>query len=82
MISALPEIPLAMGVHRVIPGVAITHLLGDPGRSPEDERALRKAIVRTAIHSLREAPDRPTVFPVGSPEPRLPRATTPAGRPT
>ncbi len=64
LISALPEIPLAMGVTRVIPGVAITHLLGDPGLSPEEERHLRMAIVRTAVESLAEAPDRPTVFPI------------------
>lgn len=64
LISALPEIPLAMGVPRVIPGVAITHLMGDPKLSTAEERRLRTAIVRTAIHSLREAPDRPTVFPV------------------
>ena len=64
LISALPEIPLAMGVARVIPGVAITHLMGDPKLAAEDERRLRTAIVRTAIESLQHAPDRPTVFPV------------------
>jgi glycine/betaine/sarcosine/D-proline reductase family selenoprotein B len=64
LISALPEIPTAMGVPRVIRGVAITHLLGDPRLPAGEERRLRTAIVRAAVHSLRESPDRPTVFPV------------------
>jgi glycine/betaine/sarcosine/D-proline reductase family selenoprotein B len=62
LISALPEIPLAMGVPRVIRGVTITHLLGDPRLSTAEERRLRTAIVRAAIRSLETAPERPTVF--------------------
>lgn len=64
MISALPDVPLSMGVNRIVPGVAITHLLGDPSQPPRAEREIRRRLVRTALGALATAVSRPTVFEV------------------
>jgi glycine reductase len=65
VVSALPDVPLSMGVNRVVPGVAITHLLGDPARPPEAERQVRRAILTTALEALATEVSSPTLFPVG-----------------
>lgn len=62
--SALPDVPLSMGMNRVVPGVAITHLLGAPGRPPEAERQVRRAILTTALAALGTAVTGPTLFDV------------------
>ena len=62
MISALPAIPLAVGAHRVVRGVRVEHLCGDPALSQEQDRELMLRIVRTALRAVRSPVDRPTPF--------------------
>jgi glycine reductase complex component B subunit gamma len=62
VISALPDVPVSMGVNRVVPGVAITHLLGDPRVPLEGERRVRRAILGTALRALATDVQGPTVF--------------------
>lgn len=66
MISALPDVPLSMGVNRVVPGVAITHLLGDPRETLAGERQIRRAILRTALDALTTEVNAPTLFAAGA----------------
>ncbi len=66
VISALPDVQLSMGVNRIVPGIAITHLLGDPGASPEAERAIRQRLVRAALAALEQKVEGPTVFDVAT----------------
>ena len=61
-VSAVPAIPLSLGVGRVVLGVAIPHVLGDPGLPVERERSLRRALIETAIRSLRQPVSEPTLF--------------------
>ncbi len=65
-VSAVPAIPLSLGVPRVVHGVAITHVLGDPELPPDREHQLRRALVATALRALGEAVSHPTVFDRGS----------------
>ena len=51
-----------VGANRIVRGTAITHTLGDPSRTPEDERHWREQIVRTALQTLLVAPPEGQVF--------------------
>lgn len=62
MISALPVIPLSIGAHRVVRGVRVEHLCGDPRLPPEQDRALMRRIVLTALRALRTPVTEPTIF--------------------
>lgn len=62
MISALPMIPLAVGAHRIIRGVRVEHVCGDPGLSLEMDHELSRQIVSTALHALQTAVSSPTLF--------------------
>ena len=66
MMSALPALALNVGALRVIRGVRIEHVCGDPSLSPEEDRELAEAIVMTALHALQTPVDGPTLF-----EPRI-----------
>lgn len=61
-VSAVPAIPLSLGVSRVVLGVAIPYVLGDPRLPPERERALRRALVETVIRALEQPVAEPTLF--------------------
>ena len=62
VVSALPDVQRSMGVNRIVPGVAITNLLGDPAVDPEAERTIREHVVRTALRALGETVNGPTVI--------------------
>lgn len=61
-IAATPPIPKTVGANRIVPGVAIPHPVGDPTRSPEKEKALRKRIVKEALNALQSDIEDQTVF--------------------
>lgn len=62
MISAIYELALTTGANRVVKGVRIEHVCGDPGLSPEKDFALGLNIIRTALRSLHAEVDGPTLF--------------------
>ena len=62
VLSALPDVQRSMGVNRIVPGVAITSVLGDPTASPEKEQGIRERLVRTALRALGQKVDGPTVI--------------------
>lgn len=68
MISALYGLPLTMGVPRVVTGVRIEHVCGDPRLSPEEGRLFRRRIVRTAVRALQSSVEEPTLFRVSETE--------------
>jgi glycine reductase len=51
-ITALPTIAQMVGTNRILRGVSITHPTGNPSLTPDDEAALRVAIVRRALEML------------------------------
>jgi len=62
LISAIPMIPLGAGANRVVRGVRVEHVCGDPGLSTEADRALRRQIVGTALKALQTPVEGPTLF--------------------
>ena len=62
LVTALTPTAMMMGVRRIIPGVSITHPLGNPDLSAKKEKELRRKIVTKAIESLKAKVDEPTVF--------------------
>jgi glycine reductase len=55
-----------VGANRILHGVAITHPTGDPTRSPDDERAMRRRIVERAVEMLQADVEPRTVWEVPS----------------
>ena len=53
-----------MGVPRVLPGIAVTHLLGNPALPPADERELRDRLTERALSMLTVEVTNPTLFSV------------------
>jgi glycine/betaine/sarcosine/D-proline reductase family selenoprotein B len=66
VITALPDVQRSMGVNRIVAGVAITSLLGDPALAPAAERTQRERLVRTALGALERKVEGPTVIEGGS----------------
>jgi glycine reductase len=62
VISALPPLALQAGANRVVQGVKIEHVCGDPALPAEADRALRRGLVEQALRALQTAVTRPTLF--------------------
>jgi glycine/betaine/sarcosine/D-proline reductase family selenoprotein B len=62
MITALPAIPLAVGTNRVVRGVRVPHVCGDPTLSKDEDWELGLRITKTALDSLATEVSRPTLF--------------------
>ena len=56
-ITAMTTVAEAVGSNRIIQGQGIVNLLGDSDLPPEEERELRKQIVRKALEALATGPD-------------------------
>ncbi len=69
-ISAIPMIPLSVGASRVVQGISVEHVCGEPELSPERDRRLQKNITMTALEALRTQVDKPTLF---TPSEELPK---------
>lgn len=70
MISAIPMIPLAAEVSRVVRGVRIEHVCGDPRLNEENDRQLMRRIVETALQAMRTEVTGPTLFDPDQPSGR------------
>jgi glycine/betaine/sarcosine/D-proline reductase family selenoprotein B len=68
MVSALPPIALQAGGNRVIKGVKIEHVCGDPSLGRDGDAALRLRIVGRCLEALRTRVDSPTLFALGDSE--------------
>ena len=62
VISALPPLAMQAGANRVVQGVKIEHVCGDPSLSPAADRALRRRLVERALQALQVVVDGPTLF--------------------
>ncbi len=67
MVSAIPLIPLAAEVSRVVRGVRVEHVCGDPALNRENDHGLMRRIVETALRAMQTPVEGPTLFdPEGS----------------
>jgi hypothetical protein len=62
MISAVYDLALSSGANRVVRGVRIEHVVGDPGRGAEKGYARGLQIVRSAVAALATDVDGPSLF--------------------
>jgi len=61
-ICTIVPISRTVGANRIVPAVAIPHPLGDPARSREEEKALRRVLVEKALRALETEIEEQTVF--------------------
>jgi len=50
--ATITTISESVGANRIIPTVAIPHPVGNPSLKPEDEKIMRKAMVKRAVDAL------------------------------
>jgi glycine/betaine/sarcosine/D-proline reductase family selenoprotein B len=62
VISALPRLALQAGANRVVQGVKIEHVCGDPALPPQADALLRRRLVEAALRAIQQAVDQPTLF--------------------
>ncbi len=51
-VCSIVPISVTVGANRIVPSVAIPHPLGDPSRSAEEERSIRRALLEKALAAL------------------------------
>ena len=61
-VCSIVPISRTVGANRIVPSVAIPHPLGDPARSPDEERALRRVLVERALRAVCTEVAEQTVF--------------------
>ena len=61
-VCSIVPISKTVGANRIVPSVAIPHPLGDPAKTPEEERAIREALLESALRALEETVESQTVF--------------------
>ena len=64
VVHACSIVPISktVGANRIVPTIAIPHPFGDPEKSPEDERKLRRELVRKSLKALTTDITEQTVF--------------------
>lgn len=60
LITALVPTAQTVGANRIVQGVGITHPVGNPRVSEEEEKALRKKLLKTAFRLLTESVEQGT----------------------
>jgi glycine reductase len=61
-ICSIVPISKTVGANRIVPAVAIPHPLGDPKRTREEEKALRRKLVEKALNALQTQIEGQKVF--------------------
>lgn len=63
-VCTVTPISQTVGANRIVPAVAIPHPLGNPALPLEEEKAVRRKIMNTALTALSTEIDEQTVFDV------------------
>jgi len=64
VLSALPPLAMQAGANRVVQGIRIEHVCGDPSQTAALDRQLRRQLVERALHALQTPVSGPTLFTV------------------
>jgi glycine reductase len=61
-VCTIVPISQTVGANRIVPAIAIPHPLGDPSRTPEEEKVIRRRLVEKALRALQTDIQEQTVF--------------------
>jgi glycine reductase complex component B subunit gamma len=61
-ICSIITISQTVGANRIVPAVAIPHPLGNPRLSPDEEKELRRNLLKKALAALQTSIEEQTVF--------------------
>jgi glycine reductase len=61
-VCTIVPISQTVGANRIIPAVAIPHPLGDPTKTKEEEKLIRRHLVEKALRALQTEITEQTVF--------------------
>ena len=61
-ICTIVPISQTVGANRIVPAVAIPYPLGDPSKSREEEKVIRRGILEKALEALKTPIREQTVF--------------------
>ena len=61
-LCSIVPISKTVGANRIVPAIAIPHPLGDPSKSADEERLLRRRLVEKALEALKTNIEEQTVF--------------------
>ena len=61
-ICTIVPISKTVGANRIIPAVAIPYPLGDPSKSKDEEKSLRRTLVDKALEAMQAKLEGQTVF--------------------
>ena len=61
-VCTVTPISMTVGANRIVPAIAIPHPLGDPKRSMEEEKDIRRRIVTKALNALCTEVEDQTIF--------------------
>ncbi len=61
-ICTVTPISMTVGANRIVPAIAIPHPLGDPKRSLEEEKDIRRKLLTKALNALCTEVEDQTIF--------------------
>ena len=61
-VCTVTPISMTVGANRIVPAIAIPHPLGDPKRTMEEEKDIRRRIVTKALNALTTEVEDQTIF--------------------
>lgn len=61
-VCTVTPISMTVGANRIVPAVAIPHPLGNPALTMDEEKALRRKILNTALRALSTEVTDQTIF--------------------
>jgi glycine reductase len=61
-VCTIVPISLTVGANRIVPAIAIPHPLGDPTRTMEEEKEIRRHLVEKSLKALQTEITDQTVF--------------------
>ena len=61
-IATIVPIMLTVGTNRIVPGVAITHPVGNPELGPEVDKAARRELLMRAFKAMTTPIEEQTIF--------------------
>jgi len=66
LITAMTSVGVTVGANRIVTGVRIPHVCGDPSLPTQAEKELRRKIIGAALKAVRTNVTGPTVFSIDS----------------